>query len=556
MTFDPALLVHVLEEGARQPDAETWQRLSRYFAEDGDGRRRFRRGVVREVAYARLPFATRRQLHAAVGASLEAELGDAAAEEAAILSVHFAEAGAHEAAWRYSHLAGERAGQEYAYADAVVLYRRALDAARHLDVPAVELAATWEAVGDAAAHTGEPRTAMAAFTAARSVTADDPLRDAELLHRHARVEFDCGHVRQAVRWVMRALRRLEGMDGQAATALRAHLVGTLATIRWRAGRFEDAAELSRQGIAEAEAAGEEAALARACFILDTALLYSGQAVDGRHFRRALEIYERLGDLDRQAAVLNNMGIAAYWGGHWDEAIELYRRAAQASEAAGDAGNAAFGDCNVGEVLSDQGHIAEAEPLLRRARRIWRGTGNEGGAAFVTALLGRAATRSGDLELAGTLLAEAVAAFAAAGAVGDAAWADALRAEAAAHAGDADDALRRADRLLLDHAGTGRLAPLLHRVRGFALAQQGRYAAAEGALGASLAEARLQHEDYEVATSLRAWQSLSAHCGWQSDPTQAEEAAGIMRRLGVVRLPGAPLVSATALTAAGTSAFIG
>ena len=390
---------------------------------------------------------------------------------------------------------------------------------------------------------------MAAFTAARSNIGDDPLREAALLHRHARVEFDRGRVKQAVRWTMRGLRRLEGIEGRDAVALRAHLVGTLATIRWRGGRLKEAAELSRQAIAEAEEAGEEAALARACFVLDTALLYSGETVDGRHFRRALEIYERLGDLDRQAAVLNNMGIAAYWSGRWDEAVELYRRGGLASEAAGDAGNAAFGDCNVGEVLSDQGRTDDAEPLLRRALRVWRGTGNAGGAAFVTTLLGRTATRSGDPVRGRELLEEAVAAFSAAGAVGDAVWADALRAEADAYAGESEDALQRVERLLLDHAGTGRIAPLLHRVRAIALAQLGQAAAAEGALGASLLEARMQQEDYEVALTLHTWLALALHCGWPPDRRPARERDRIMRRLGVVQLPVVPVAPA-AVSAAG------
>jgi class 3 adenylate cyclase/tetratricopeptide (TPR) repeat protein len=549
MSFETRLVPSVLDDSMPEPDAETWRRLGRYFVEEGDGRLRFRRAVVREVAYDRVPFATRRRLHAVVGAQLERELGDAAADQAAILSVHFAQAGEHLATWRYARLAADRASAEYAYADAAVLYRRALDAARQLPVSASHVSATWEALADAYAHTGDQAGARAALTAARRTAPEDVVRHAHLMHRHARVDFDCGHVRRAVRWAMRGLRLVEAMDAQDAAAARAHLVAMLGTIRHRAGRHAEAAEVCRRAIADAERAGDERALAQACFILDTALAYSGQAVDGHHFRLALAIYEKLGELDRQASVLNNMGAAAYWAGRWSDAVELYRGGAAANEAAGALGQAAYGDCNVAEVLSDQGRLDEAEPLLRRAMQVCRGTGDEGGAAWCTSLLGRLATRRGDYGLAETLLADATAAFSALGEVGDAAFADALRAEAAVHAGETTDALARADRLLRDHAGKGRLAPLLHRVRGLALAQDGDLAAAEGALGASLAEARLQDEDYEVALTLHAALALATRAGRPPDRRQVRERDQILRRLGVLALAVPPVASVALATGA-------
>ena len=552
VSFDTALLEHVLEPGAPRPDALTWARLNRYFADEGGGRRHFRRAVVREVAYAGLPFRVRRRLHAEVGAVLEARLGAAPADQAAVLSLHFAAAGDAQRAWRYARLAGDRAAAEFAHADAAVLYGRALEAARRLRVAPAERADVWQALGEARARTGELGAAMAAFTAARRAVRGDRLREAALLHRHALTDLDAGRVRQAVRWCLRGARVLEGEASAAAHAQRAELTATLATIRLRAGRVDDAVALCRTAIADAEAAGASAdrALARACHVLDWALAESGRPSDGRHSRRALAIYECLCDLDRQAAVLNNMGGMAYWAGDWTAAVALYRRAAAASAGAGDTANAAFGDCNVGEVLSDQGRVDEAEALLHRARRVWRGTGYEWGVGYTTALLGRAAARRGDAATARTRLDDAVSRFSALGTAGDAAWADSLRAEAAACAGDAADALRRADRLLLDQAGTGRLAPLLHRVRGFALAQLGEFAAAEGALGASLAESRLQDEPFEIARALQALNALDVRCGRPADPARAEECERLLERLGVVSLPPAPLGDAGPADGAG------
>ena len=133
--------------------------------------------------------------------------------------------------------------------------------------------------------------------------------------------------------------------------------------------MEQAIELCRAAITEAVAAEEDSALAHASFILDWALFDSGRPQEATHSHRSLEIYERHGEFDRQAAVLNNLGGFAYHEGRWDDAVELYRRAAEVSARAGDVANAAFGDCNVGEVLSDQGRWAEAERALRQALRI-------------------------------------------------------------------------------------------------------------------------------------------------------------------------------------------
>ena len=71
VTFDPQLLADVLEPGTRPPDERTWARLWRYFDATDDGQMQFKRPIVREAAYANLPFGTRRLLHRRVGERIE-----------------------------------------------------------------------------------------------------------------------------------------------------------------------------------------------------------------------------------------------------------------------------------------------------------------------------------------------------------------------------------------------------------------------------------------------------------------------------------------------------
>jgi class 3 adenylate cyclase/tetratricopeptide (TPR) repeat protein len=539
-SFDPRLLANVLEPGMRAPDERTWESLWRYFEPDGDVYMRFKRPVVREAAYASLPFGTRRRLHAAIGERLEREAGHDRDEQAAILSLHFARAGEHAKAWRYARMAADRATDRFAHANAAALYRRALDAARAVEVPPAERAAVWEALGAARAHTGELNAAGAAFTAARRLVTDDPVRTAELLHRHARVDFIAGHVSGAVRWIRRGLRTLEGAEGRPAGACRAHLAATLATVRQRQGRMDEAIALCRGAIAEAEAAGADAALANACFILDWALVESGRARDAVHSQRALGLYAKLGQLDREAIVLNNLGGFAFCAGRWDEAVALYRRGAELSLRAGDVGSSGYGDCNVAEVLADQGHLEEAEALLHRARRTWRSTGHEWGAASADALLGRVAVRAGRHDDGIALVRRAHLAFKALRSTDDATWAEALLAEAYAMSGRPEPALNAADVLLAGQPSGTRLCALLHRVRGFAFAQLDDLASAEDALEASLAEARAQAEDYEIAVTLDALERLAARTGRPELPSRGAERDALLARLNIAALPEAPI----------------
>ncbi len=170
MSFHPRMLEDVLD-GEAAPDAASWRRLDDVFADDGDGWLRFRIGVLRDAAYAGLPFRTRRRLHAVAGARLEAERETSAGERSAVLSLHFFLAGDHGRAWSYAREAGDRARAQGAHADAARLYRRAVDAARSAGVDPPAHAAAWVALGESYARTGRPEEAQAAFRRARRLVA-------------------------------------------------------------------------------------------------------------------------------------------------------------------------------------------------------------------------------------------------------------------------------------------------------------------------------------------------------------------------------------------------
>jgi class 3 adenylate cyclase/tetratricopeptide (TPR) repeat protein len=529
LTFYPELVCHVLPAGTRVPGRAEWQRLEAVFARDPGGLLRFKRPALQEAAYASLPFKLRRALHARVAEALEREPGGF---DPAVVSRHWLHAGEPLRAHEYAMAAAARARRRFSHADAVGLYRRAIDAGRSAglerrqDGPRV-LAVAFEELGDSLRCVGEPAAAARAFTEARRLLPEDRLHQAQLCHRHAEVAQRVGSLSAAVRWVNRGLRAVEGVDTEAASIVRARLHAYLAGMRARQGRWRDAELVCRRAIVEAEAIGEVRSLAFACYVLDWVLVELGRSGGSGYSSRALEIYRVLADPEHESTVLNNLGMFAHFEGRWDDAVALYRQAAECSVRAGRPADAAYTDCNVGEILSDQGHYREAREHLERARRVWNATGEAQTLAFATAVLGRLALREGRSEAALHMTAHAASEMRALG-MSEAGFGEAVLAEAEAVAGDPRRALRIAEVELPD---ARRWLPLLQRVVGIASARLGRMAAAEAALRAGLVTARGQGSDYDVAATIDILDEIGA-----AGADLLAERDEILRRLRIVRLP--------------------
>ena len=386
MSFHPRHLDGLLGDDVPAPERGHWARLSRTSRRRRTGHLRFRRQVVRDVAYAGLPFRVRRELHAAAGARLERDLGADADDEAArALAVHFHHAGEHEKAWRYARRRGRpraasarRSPTRPRSTGARSTSRRQLDAsargARRRVGVARRRATCARASSSASDH---------ALTTARRLVAGDPVRTAHLLWLHARIAERAGHVPRAVRWARpRAARARRASTGEEAAARRSHVVATLAGSAPAAGprgRGDPARARGDRG----RRGGRRGARARAR-LPDPRLGARGVRPRGRGraTRRA-----RSRSSAATAPPTASRRCSTTWAasptapGRWDEAVELYREGADAGSRAGDVDFGAFADCNVGELLSDQGRLEEAEPLLRRALQVWRGTADEHGVAL-------------------------------------------------------------------------------------------------------------------------------------------------------------------------------
>ena len=402
-----------------------------------------------------------------------------------------------------------------------------------------DLAIVAEALGDVRWRAGQFQPADVAFRYARTLVRGNVLAEARIVLKQAAILSGPGLARytQALRWLRRAERLLEPEDTLDAGRLRAEMYGWRASIRNFQGRFRDSLGSCRRAIEEAERSGERRALAHAYYLLDWAYVALGRPSEATYSQRALEIYEELGDLPREADVYNNLGAFAYLEGRWNDALELYERGRELRERIGDPVHAANGTLNIAEIFTDQGRLEEAEQLAREALRVWRAASLPASAAFATRQLGRAAARAGRYEEALELFEEARAALLESGAQGDANETDAAVAECLVLEGRAEEALERIGPALARAESAGGFELLqLRRVKGFALLQL-EDAEARKALDGALAAAQERGSEYEAALCLTGL--LRANRRGVDAAELARERDAILERLGVVALLAVP-----------------
>lgn len=500
-SFRREVLSEVLRTERIDLDEVTLERLTVFLEPDGDERWRFRNGLIRDVTYDGLGYRLRSRLHLEAGESVERLSVDRSAD-APILALHFAEGGDHARAYRYATAAAERAERSHATTEAVSHLERALAAARRLgDVPESDLRALWIRLGDVRDQAGLLEGALEAYRQAARFEAG-PVATAELVLRRARVRERAGSFSAALREATTVRRRLADAAGPDVPSVRARAASFAAVVRQRQERAADALRLAEAAATEAERCGERTALARAYGVLAWAGLVLGHGDSVEHTRRALELFEEVGDLAGQAHMANNLGGYTYYRGEWDETLAWYARCEEACMRTGNVTDAALTNANTGEVLVNQGRLAEAEPVLRDAARVLRVSRHLWGATFAEMHLGRLLVARGDLDAGERLLRKCVDENTRMGSPASAYEAALSLGECLVVAGRADEALRvidQARRATTDDVSIFDAARALVQAR--ALFGLGRRDEAVDRLADGIAVARTRHLEYDLSRLL-------------------------------------------------------
>ncbi len=529
--FETARLAELV--AADGGDARATPRRLRAFVEPtGRGWLRFRNQLYREVAYETLSFRRRKELHARAGAAIEAAMGSSLTDRSEILSFHFLHAQDYAKCWEYSLVAAERAKKKYANVEAVALYERALLAGAQLgETVQTDLGPTWEALGTVALQGSLFERSKTAFARARSLFAGSTYDVARLCKMEALVAMNRGQSANAARWVTKGLRLVEDHGDSRSVGLRSELRQLRGEQLHRAHQSRKALEWTELAIADALAAENRIALARAYSVADLALLDLGRIDEVTHLPSALEIWTELGEVRDQAIVLTLLGVTAYFKGEWDDAIDYWVRGRDAFTKAGDLMSAGYGTTNVSDILLDQGRgdeVSGLEDLIQ----LWRSVGHPDPVSGALRNLGRCALQRGDVMKARDLFDQARWATEDLG--GDTVEDDYWIAECMIRDGDVDDALT-----LIGHAlraeearGGTTFLPRLHRVRGYALGAKSDLDGAMREFEHAINLARQREAPYEIALGLDGLLAMQRASGTPVDPAAEAERDEIFARLGV------------------------
>jgi tetratricopeptide (TPR) repeat protein len=441
--------------------------------------------------------------------------------------------------------AADHARSVYANAEAVLYLERALDAARSIDdLPVAEIVRVNEELGDVCDRMGKYRDAEVAYRRARRLLPTDPVAEARLMLKQAQQHARLNRFSQGQRWIRRALRLLEGLDGDAVVRQRARSLAAYAQFCVEQGRHRLALRWCERAIVEASALGDDEALALAQRTAGRAAGFLGDLAEASvRWKEALRLYERLGDFSGQGAMANNLGVLGYWKGEWHESRSFYRRSLELSERIGYEDGVAAAQYNLGHLLCDQGRTEEATPLLLASFRSSKAAGHRLAEATAQRELARIAALEGRHEAALEYLDAAHRTFEQVGSPVDDIDTSVTVAECRLLQGRPALALEAVDAALQqDHGldGVSAQSPVLHRLRGYALFGLGMVEEAGIAFDHSLLAARSREMVYEVAATLHALVEL-ADVG-VSPPADVsvddirQESQMLLGRLGVVRLP--------------------
>ena len=116
-----------------------------------------------------------------------------------------------------------------------------------------------------------------------------------------------------------------------------------------------------------------------------------------HAKRALEIFERIGDVSGAANALNNLAYHAFYVGAWGECEQHHRAALAARSDIGDVLGRALASYNLGELFMEQGRFDESTEWLTSALADFRGAGHLVGESATRIALGRLDARLGRSE---------------------------------------------------------------------------------------------------------------------------------------------------------------
>jgi predicted ATPase/class 3 adenylate cyclase len=394
----------------------------------------FKHALLREVAYESVLRRIRRRYHGLVAEWLMERSGERSGEYTGLIAEHLEAAERKEEAAIYLRRAGQRAAGQYANAEAVTYFSRALNLIPQEDDPGnrsqrYELLLARERVHDLLAAREAQAEDLAALDELAESLADNGQqsvrRRAEVALRLANYADAVGDYPAAIEAAQKAIDLAQGIH---EVSLEAKGYRRWGRALWRQGdfalaqrRLEQALELARRALlrpVEAESLHELGAVVshqgdfagargyleqsrrlcrkirdrrgegRALTILGSILARQGDYAGARsHLEQSLRIRREIGDRWGEAGALNNLGVVSRRQGDYVGARAYYERSLQAKREIGDQRGVGVSLVNLGIVGQDLGDYAQARGYCEQALQIFRELGDRSGETVVLAHLG-------------------------------------------------------------------------------------------------------------------------------------------------------------------------
>jgi adenylate cyclase len=351
----------------------------------------FKHHLIQETAYETLPENQQRDLHRAVGETLEGMQPEAVER----LAYHYRHSGVRGKTLVYLDQAARKSQREYANETALHYYNQAL---------ALEERWTWRQEQAEVLHILGRREEEEASLQALAANPEAPAFEAAYLW--GQYYEAIGNYAQAQTAVERALstsRELDNLEGEI------RCLAQLGLIAYRQGDYERAKEWYNQALTlfdDKESHSDKVTQAFAQVFNGLGIIHHqrGSFYQAKTcYEQALTLSHTSGDRQREATILNGLGATAFRQRHFAEAMTYQQQALAIQRNIGDRAGEGTSLYNLAQITCDGGDYAQTQEYLSAALTILQATGNRWQEINVWNDLGILYQELGDLSRARTCL---------------------------------------------------------------------------------------------------------------------------------------------------------
>jgi len=362
----------------------------------------FKHSILREVTYESVLRRVRRVYHGLVADWLIAQGGSRAQEHTGLIADHLELAGDAEHAIRYLRQAGEQAAQQFAHAEALNYFGRAIDllpetAYGERYALLLARARVYDVQGNREAQAQDLATGQALLDHLEGEAADIAQRRTELALEHANLalvtsDFPGGiaAAREAVAMAQEAKQTDDEEALREARRLQSAAHWQWAQGLWRIGDFEGCRAQLEKALALAQAAGSRQLEADSLRIMGNVHYYLGDYGPGQeYYQQGLLISREIGDRRAEGSALSNLGEAARSQGDYATARSYYEQRLEISREIGDRLSENIALANLGLVAHNLDDNEAARDYCQKMLRIAREIGNRSHEGYALNNLGHA-----------------------------------------------------------------------------------------------------------------------------------------------------------------------